>query len=142
MEDDVDVVAGEFTGQADVLALFADGDGLLVFGNVDFGFFAIDVDSHDFGGAESFTDVFGGVVAPVDDVDFLAVTDFVHDGLDADAATADEGTNWVDAWYSGSDGDFGAAAGFAGDAFDFDGAASDFGDFLPEEGLDEFGVAA
>ena len=124
------------------MALFADGDGLLVFGNVDFSFFAIDVDFHDFSGAEGFADVFGSVVAPVDDIDFLAVTDFVHDSLDADAATTNEGSNWVDAWYSGSDGDFGAAAGFAGDAFDFDGAASNFGDFLLEEGFDEFGAAA
>ena len=51
LEDDVDVVAGELAGEADVLALLADGDGLLILGDVDFGFLAVEVDFHDFGRA-------------------------------------------------------------------------------------------
>jgi len=124
------------------LALAADGDGLLIFGDENFGATAFDVDFGDFGRGEGFADVFGGVVAPVDDVDFFAVADFVHDGLDADAAAADEGANGVDAGHIGGDGDFGAAAGFAGDGFDLDGAVLYLGDFLAEEIFDEFGVAA
>ena len=38
---DVDVKASKFGSEADVLALFADSDRLLVFGNIDFGFFAV-----------------------------------------------------------------------------------------------------
>ena len=142
LENNVDIIASKFAGETDVLALFTDSDGLLVLGNVNLGFLAIDVDLHDFSRTEGFTNILGSVIAPVDDVDFLAVADFVHDGLDADATTADEGTDWIDAGNGGSDGDFGAAAGFAGDAFDFDGAVSDFRNFLFEESLDEFGAAA
>ena len=99
LKDDVDVVASEFAGETDVLALLADSDGLLIFGNVDFGFLAIDINFHDFGGTEGFTDIFGSVVAPVDDIDFLAVTNFVHDGADTDTASTDESTDWIDAGY-------------------------------------------
>ena len=140
-EFDVELVAGEFGGEADVLALATDGDGLLVFGDEDFGALALNFDLTDFGRGEGFADVFGGVVAPVDDVDFFAIADFVHDSLDADTATTDEGTDRVDAGDGGGDGDFGATAGFAGDGFNFDAAIFDFGDFLTEEMLDKLFVA-
>ena len=112
--------------------MFADSDGLLVFRNVNLGFFAVDFDFDDLGWTESFVDVFGGVVAPVDDVDFFFVADFVHDGLDADASATNKGPDWVDSRDSGHDGDFGAATSFSSDAMDFDGAVFDFGDFLAE----------
>ena len=124
------------------MTLTTNGDGLLVFGDEDFGAFFIDFHFADFGGGKGFADVFGRIVAPVDDVDFFAIADFIHNGLDADAATTDKGTDGINAWNICSHGDLGAAASFAGDGFDFDGAILDFGDFLTEEILDKFGIAA
>ena len=141
-EFDVDFVAGEFAGKANVLALATDGDGLLVFCDENFGVFAVDFDFCDLGRREGFTDIFGSVVGPVDDVDFFAVADFVHDGLDADATTTNESTDWIDAGDVRGDSDFCAATGFAGDAFDFYGAVFDFGDFLAEKIFDKFGATA
>ena len=50
-EFDVNFVADELRSEADILALFANGDGLLIFGYEDFGFFAVDFDFVDFGRA-------------------------------------------------------------------------------------------
>lgn len=124
------------------MALFADGDRLLIFCDVNFGFFAVDFYLGDLCWAESFADVFGSIVAPGDDVDFFTVADFVHDGLNTDAATANKGANWVNASNCGGNGDFGAFAGFTGNAANFYGARFDFWDFLAEEGLNKFGTAA
>ena len=119
--------------------MFANSDRLLLWRDKDFGFFAVDFDFGDFGWAEGFADVFGGVVAPGDNVNFFFVADFVHDGLDADATTTHEGTNGVDAWYGGDDRNFSTTARFSGDAFDFDGVVFEFRDFLAEETFDKFG---
>ena len=137
----VDIIAGEFGSEADVLALFTDGDRLHFFGNDDFGFFAINFDFHDFGGAQCFTDIFGRIVAPGDDVDFFFVTNFVHDGLDANAAAADESADRINARNGGHDGDLGATTSFAGDATDFDSVVFELRDFLAEEIFDKFSVA-
>ena len=123
------------------MALFADGDGLLLWRNKDLGFFAVDFDFGDLGWAEGFANIFGSVVAPGDDVDFFFVADFVHDGLDADATTTHKGADWINAWDGGDDGNFGATSGFSGDAFDFDSVVFEFRDFLAEEALDEFSRA-
>ena len=141
-EFDIDFVTSEFGSKADILALFADSDRLLVFSDEDFGFFTIDFDLDGFGWAEGFADIFGSVVAPGDDVDFLLVTDFVHDGLDADAATTDEGTDWVNARNGRNDSDFGATTSFTSDAFDFDGAIIKLRNFLTEEIFNKFSTTA
>ena len=124
------------------MALTADGDGLLVFGDINFGALALNFDFGDFGRREGFADVFGGVVAPVDDVDFFAITDFVHDSLDANTAATDEGADGINARHIGGNGNFGAAASFTGDGFDLHGAVFDLWDFLAEEVFDKFGIAA
>ncbi len=119
LEDNVDFIASELGGEADVLALLTDSDGLLVLGDVDFGFFAVDFDLCNFGWTEGFTDIFGGIVAPVDDINLLFVADFVHDSLDSNTASAHEGADWVYAGDGRHDGDFGAATGLASDALNF-----------------------
>lgn len=122
--------------------MFADSDRLLVFGDKDFGFLAVYFDLVNLGWREGFADVFGSVIAPGDDVDFLFVADFVHDGLDTDAAATNEGADRVNARDGGGDGNLSAPTGFAGDAFDFDGVIFKLGNFLAEEIFNEFWTAA
>ena len=48
-EFDIDFVAGELGSKANILALLADGDRLLIFGDINFGLFAINLYLGDFG---------------------------------------------------------------------------------------------
>ena len=111
---------------------------LLGFGGFCFG----DFNLGDLGWAEGFADIFGSIVAPVDDINFLAVADFVHDSGDTDATATNESTDWVDTRYGGGDGNLGATAGLAGDTFNLDGTGVEFGNFLTEETLDKFGATS
>ena len=90
------------------MALFADSDRLLFFGNIDDGgrfrllavfifFLGLDLDTIDFGWRKCLTNILGRIFAPGDDVDFLLVTDFIHDGTNANTAATDEGADWIDA---------------------------------------------
>ena len=89
------------------------------------------------GWAKGFADILRDIVAPVNDIDFLTVTDFVHDSLDANTAATNKGTNWVDAWHRSGNCNLGAAASFAGNSLDFDGAIFDFWNLLAEEIFDK-----
>jgi len=62
--------------------------------------------------------------------------------LDADAASADQRADGVNAGGAGGNGDFGSPTGFAGDSFDFNEAIFEFGDLLAEEVFNEFGSGA
>ena len=114
------------------MALFTDGNRLLVFSDVDFGFFAVDFNLVNLGRGKGLANKFGSVVTPSDNIDFLFVADFVHYSANADTAATDEGAYWVDTWDARDNSDFGAATRFASNSFDLDGAVVDFGDFLTE----------
>ena len=142
---DLDVPAHEVFGEADVLAVAADGLGEVFFADADEDA-AIDWVDGDFvvadlSGFEGVLEEGLGVIAPLDDID-LFVIEFADDVFDASAAHADAGADWVDLGVCGEDGDFGTVACFAGDGADFDGTVGDFADFAFEEAFDEVGVGA
>ena len=78
------------------------------------------------------------LIAPGDDVDFFFVADFVHNGLDTDTATTNEGADWVNARNGRGNSDFCSASSLASDTADFDGAVFNFWNFLAEETFNEF----
>jgi hypothetical protein len=95
---DVDRLAGQLAGEADILAAAADGERQLIVGDDDFDavLFLVDDDAADGGRLERVDDEGRGVFAPGDDVDLLALH-FLHDGLHAAALHADAGADRIDA---------------------------------------------
>src|SRR5690606_15541037 len=82
-----------------------------------------------------------GVLAPGDNVDFLALQ-FLYYGLHAAALHADAGADRVDARIVADHADLGPAARVAGSGLDLDDAVVDFGHFLREQLAHEVGVRA
>ena len=90
---DVDLAAGEFCGEADVLAFLTDGEGELVTGNVDgCAAFAVEFHVEDFGGREGGCDEFFGLFGELDNVDLFAA-EFFDDGADTHTAVTDAGAD-------------------------------------------------
>ncbi len=114
---DVDLPLEELGGEADVLALLADGERELGVVDDDFDLLVGEVgdgDAADLGGLQSLFGEGGDLFGELDDVDLFAAQ-LADDGLDAHALHADAGTDGVDILVAGLDGDLGALAGFAGD---------------------------
>ncbi|EAT08299.1 hypothetical protein SKA58_13223 [Sphingomonas sp. SKA58] len=140
---DVDGLAGQLAGEADILAAATNGKRELIVGNDDLDafFFLIDHHAGDLCGLERVDDEGRGVFRPGDDVDLFTLH-FLHDGLNAAALHADAGADGIDAAVAADDADLGAAARIAGGGHDGDDAIVDFGDFLREQLLHEFGMRA
>src|SRR6266702_4607891 len=141
---DVEFVASELAGKANILAAFADSNAQLVFGHSHQRLFVgfVNGDFGDFGGTQSVSNVGDGVFAPNDDVDFFLLANLAHHGVYARAMATDKSADWVDTLDRAVHGEFGANAGFAGDVPDFDSAAFHFRHFAAEEPLNEFAAAA
>ena len=136
---DVDLPLQELGGEADVLALLADGERELGVVDDDLDLLVGEVgdgDAADLGGLQRLFCEGGDLFGELDDVDLLAAQ-LADDGLDAHALHADAGADGVDILVAGHDGDLGAFAGLAGDGADADGAVVDLGDFGLEEVLNK-----
>ena len=141
---DVDLPLQELGGEADVLALLADGERELGVVDDDFDLLFGEVgdgDAGDLGGLQGLLGEGGDLFGELDDVDLFAAQ-LADDGLDAHALHADAGADRVDVLVAGHDGDLGALAGLARDGADGDGAVVDLGDFGLEEDLHERGSGA
>ena len=140
---DVDVPASQLTGEADVLALAANRQRLLVFANDHERLFdiVIERDVADFGRFQRVGDQRHWFAVPANDVDAFAV-EFVDDRLDSVTAHANTGANTVDLVIARVDCQLGAVTWFALDAANRDRAVRDFRDFEFEQRADEVAVGA
>src|SRR5581483_8841494 len=136
---DVDLPAEELGGEADVLALLADGERELGVVDDDFELLLAEVgdgDAGDLGGLERLFGEGGDLLGEFDDVDLFAA-ELADDGLHAHALHADAGADGVDVLVARHDSDLGALAGLAGDGANDDRAVVDLRDLGLEERLHE-----
>src|SRR5690606_5253784 len=138
---DVDLVAGQLAGQADILPPASDREAELVVGhdNLDPPLFFIEHNAADSRGLERVDDEGGRILAPGDDVDLLALL-FLDLSLHAAALHADAGVDRIDAGIVADRADLGAAARIAGGGLDLNDAVVDCGHFLREQLLHEVGM--
>ena len=101
----------------------------------------VDFDALNFGWAQSFANKLRSIIAPVDNINLLAITNFVHYGLNAHAATTNKGANWVDTWYERCHGNLSTATSFASNRLNFYCAILNFWYFLTEEIFNKGGRA-
>src|SRR5260221_8411713 len=137
---DVDAPAHELGGQADVLALLADGEAQLLVLDHDLHdplLLVEDADAAHLGRRERVDHEGGGVVVPFDDVDLLAAQ-LADDGLHARALHAHAGAHGIHVLLAGDHRDLGPLPRLAHAAPDLDGAVVDLGHLHLEE-LDEQG---
>src|SRR5699024_10432265 len=114
---EVAVVAGQAGAQARVLAVAAEGQAQLAVRHgqpAGAGLAGQQLHLEHLGGAEGGSDEGGGVLAPLDDVDLLAV-EMLHHGGHTVAPGADAGRDGVDVGVAGGHRHFGAGAGLAAD---------------------------
>ena len=141
--EDVDGLAGQLTGEADVLPPPTNGKRQLIIGhdNFDAILFLVDHDAADIGGLQRVDHECCRVFGPGNDVDFFPLH-FLNDRLNAAALHADAGTDGVDAAVAADHADLGAAAGIACCCHDRDDAVVNFGHFLREQLFHEVGMRA
>ena len=141
--ENVDGLAGQLTGEADVLATTTNGKRQLIIGHHDFDavFLFVDHDAADVGGLQRIDDEGRGVFGPWNDVDLFALH-FLNDGLNAAALHADAGTDGVDAAVAADHANLGAAAGIARSGHDRDDAVVNFGHFLRKQLFHEIRMRA
>ena len=101
----------------------------------------VDLDRLDLGRLERLDDEFFGIVAPLDDVDFLVV-EFADDVLHPCTAHSDASADRIDFAVTAGHGDLGAHAGLAGNALQLHGSVGDFAHFQLEKLADKVRMAA
>src|SRR5262245_28171996 len=140
---DVDLPAGQTSGQAGVHALLADCKRELVVRRDDRRLLAVvvEIDLAHARRRQCLRDEARRLRVPRDDVDLLAA-ELGDDHADARAARADTGANRVDALGVRLDGDLRAVTGLTGDAADLHQPVGDLGHLQLEERLDQLGIAA
>src|SRR5690606_3348129 len=112
---DVDLGAGQFGGEARILALFADGERKLVVRNQCAHGLGTGIQNEragDLGGRKCIGDERGELRIVIDDVDLLSGKLFSH-RANTTAEFTDAGPFGVDRRIVGDDGDLGAVTGFA-----------------------------
>src|SRR6185437_1825183 len=140
----INVPADQLAGEANVLPLFADGEGKLRI--LDDHLEALLLRIHelhtgDLGGAEGLLREGDRFLAVRNNVYFFAAQ-LANDGLDAHALHADAGADRVHVLIAAFDRDFGALSRFAGDGTDLDGAIVNFGHFHFKKALHQGGIGA
>ena len=123
------------------MTLATNGDRLLIFGDINLGALIFDFDTSNFSRTQSLTDEFRKIFAPVDNVDFFTIANFIHYGLNTDATTTNEGTDWIDTWNGAGDSNLSTTTSLTGDSTNFNDTSFDFRDLLHEELLNEVGRA-